>query len=60
LAENAESENVRLKANTDLVDRAGWTPVGQSEVKEVSKFNDMSTKEIQAELDALLAADVFV
>ena len=26
LAEKAESENVRLKANADLLDRAGWNP----------------------------------
>ena len=32
LAEKAESENVRLKANADLLDRVGWNPVDKQEI----------------------------
>ena len=52
LAENAVSENVRLSANRDLLDRAGYKPVERSEVTEVTDISDMSTEEIQAELDS--------
>ena len=54
LAETAVSENVRLKANSDLLDRAGWKPVEKSEITEVSDLQNMTTEELQAELDALL------
>ncbi len=56
LAENAESENVRLKANTDLLDRAGYKPIDKSEVTQVNDLESMTTEEIQAELDALYAS----
>ena len=57
LAETAVSENVRLKANSDLLDRAGWKPVEKSEITEVSDLQNMTTEELQAELDALYRAD---
>ena len=57
LAETAVSENVRLKANSDLLDRAGWRPVEKSEITEVSDLQNMTTEELQAELDALYKAD---
>ena len=57
LAETAVSENVRLKANSDLLDRAGWKPVEKSEITEVSGLQNMTTEELQAELDALYRAD---
>ena len=57
LAETAVSENVRLKANSDLLDRAGWKPVEKSEITEVSDLQNMTTEELQTELDALYKAD---
>ena len=57
LAETAVSENVRLKANSDLLDRAGWKPVEKSEITEVSDLQNMTTEELQVELDALYRAD---
>ena len=57
LAETAVSENVKLNANRDLLDRAGWKPVERSEVTEVTDLQNMTTEELQAELDALYKAD---
>ena len=57
LAETAVSENVKLNANRDLLDRAGWKPVERSEVTEVTDLQNMTTEELQAELDALYRAD---
>ena len=57
LAETAVSENVKLNANRDLLDRAGWKPVEKSEIKEVSDLQNMTDEELQAELDALYKAD---
>ena len=57
LAETAVSENVRLKANSDLLDRAGWKPVERSEVTEVTDLQNMTIEELQTELDALYKAD---
>ncbi len=57
LAESAESENVRLKANTDLLDRAGYRPIDKSEITQMNEFENMTTEEMQAELDALYKAD---
>jgi phage terminase small subunit len=56
LAEKAESENVRLKANADLLDRAGWKPIDKQEITETTAIEDMSDEELQEQLDALLAA----
>jgi phage terminase small subunit len=55
LAENAESENVKLKANADLLDRAGWKPVDKTEVTETGRLESMSTEEVEEELKKLLA-----
>ena len=57
LAETAVSENVRLRANSDLLDRAGWKPVERSEVTEVTDLQNMTIEELQTELDALYKAD---
>ena len=59
LAETAESENVRLKANSDLLDRAGYRPIDKSEVTQVNEYEHMTTEEMQAELDALYAKQGF-
>ena len=56
LAETAVSENVKLNANRDLLDRAGWKPVEKSEIKEVSDLQNMTDEELQAELDGLYKA----
>ena len=56
LAENAESENVKLKANADLLDRAGWKPVDKTEVTETGRLESMSTEEVEEELNKLLAS----
>ena len=58
LAEKAESENVRLKANADLLDRAGWKPVDKQEITETSAIEDMSDEELQAQLDSYFEAEV--
>lgn len=55
LAENAESENVKLKANADLLDRAGWKPVDKQEITEGNRYENMSSDDIKKELDRLLA-----
>ena len=58
LAEKAESENVRLKANADLLDRAGWKPIDKQEITETSAIEDMSDEELQAQLDSYFEAEV--
>ena len=50
LAQNAESESVRLGAVKDLLDRGGLKPVERVETTSVER---MSEEEIQRELDAL-------
>ena len=57
LAETAVSEKVKLNANRDLLDRAGWKPVERSEVTEVTDLQNMTIEELQTELDALYKAD---
>lgn len=57
LAETAVSENIKLNANRDLLDRAGWNPVEKSEITEVTDLQNMTTEELQAELDSLYKAD---
>ena len=57
LAETAVSENVKLNANRDLLDRVGWKPIDRSEVTEVTDLQNMTTEELQAELDSLYKAD---
>ena len=50
LAESAVSEKVKLDANKDLLDRAGWKPVDKSEVTEVNSWETASREELEAEL----------
>jgi len=42
LAENAQSENVKLKANANLLDRAGWQSVVKNEFTETSDIENMA------------------
>ena len=49
-AESAVSEKVKLDANKDLLDRAGWKPVDKSEVTEVNQWENASREELEAEL----------
>ena len=49
LAENAESESVRLGATRDLLDRAGFRPVDRHEV-----VKDKSVEELNAQLVRLV------
>ena len=50
LAESAVSEKVKLDANKDLLDRAGWKPVDKSEITEVNQWETASREELEAEL----------
>ena len=52
LAESAVSEKVKLDANKDLLDRAGWKPVEKSEVT-TNDTSNMTHDEIMEELDQL-------
>ena len=58
LAEKAESENVRVKANADLLDRAGWKPIDKQEITGKNDIEDMSDEELQAQLDSYFEAEV--
>ena len=58
LAEKAESENVRLKANADLLDRAGWKPVDKQEITGKNEIEEMSDEELQEQLDSYFEAEV--
>ena len=58
LAEKAESENVRLKVNADLLDRAGWKPIDKQEITGKNDIEDMSDEELQAQLDSYFEAEV--
>ena len=49
LAENAESESVRLGATRDLLDRAGFRPVDRHEI-----VKDKSVEELNAQLISLV------
>jgi len=49
LAENAESESVRLGATRDLLDRAGFRPVDRNE-----KVKEKSVEELNAQLVSLV------
>jgi|TARA_B110000263_G_scaffold229418_1_gene223166 hypothetical protein len=42
LAENAQSENVKLKAKANLLDRAGWQSVVKNEFTETSDIENMA------------------
>ena len=58
LALNAESEAVRLNACKDLLDRAGYKPIDRSKIESVTTtVHELSTEELEAELEKLLATD---
>jgi phage terminase small subunit len=51
LAQSADSENVRLNATRDLLDRSGLKPVEKQEIHTTSgRLEDMTVEEIDAEL----------
>ena len=52
LAENAESESVRLGTTRDLLDRAGFRPVDRHEI-----VRDKSIEELNAQLVSLVGED---
>ena len=52
LAENAESESVRLGATRDLIDRAGFRPVDRHEI-----VRDKSIDELNTQLVSLVGED---
>ena len=52
LAENAESESVRLGATRDLFDRAGFRPVDRHEI-----VKEKSVEELNAQLVSLVGDD---
>ena len=52
LAENAESESVRLGATRDLLDRAGFRPVDRHEI-----VKEKSVEELNAQLVSLVGDD---
>ena len=52
LAENAESESVRLGATRDLLDRAGFRPVDRHEI-----VKEKSAEELNAQLVSLVGND---
>ena len=52
LAENAESESVRLGATRDLLDRDGFRPVDRHEI-----VRDKSIEELNAQLVSLVGDD---
>ena len=49
LAENAESESVRLGATRDLLDRAGFSPVDRHEI-----VKEKTVEELNAQLVSLV------
>ena len=49
LAENAESESVRLEATRDLLDRAGFRPVDRHEI-----VKEKTVEELNAQLVSLV------
>ena len=50
LAESAVSEKVKLDANKDLLDRAGWKPVDKSHVTQANDWENSSMEELESEL----------
>ena len=53
LAEDAESESVRLGAVKDILDRAGMKPADRIQ-QEISHVENASTDELKRELEALI------
>ena len=50
LAESAVSEKVKLDANKDLLDRAGWKPIDKAHVTQTNDWENASSEELEAEL----------
>ena len=50
LAESAVSEKVKLDANKDLLDRAGWKPINKAHVTQANDWENSSSEELEAEL----------
>ena len=50
LAESAVSEKVKLDANKDLLDRAGWKPIDKSHISQVNDWENSSMEELESEL----------
>ena len=50
LAESAVSEKVKLDANKDLLDRAGWKPIDKSHVTQANDWENSSMAELESEL----------
>ena len=50
LAESAVSEKVKLDANKDLLDRAGWKPIDKSHVSQTKDWENSSMEELESEL----------
>ena len=50
LAESAVSEKVKLDANKDLLDRAGWKPIDKAHVTQANDWENASKDELEAEL----------
>jgi hypothetical protein len=50
LAESAVSEKVKLDANKDLLDRAGWKPIDKSHVTQANDWETSSMEELESEL----------
>ena len=50
LAESAVSEKVKLDANKDLLDTAGWKPIDKAHVTQTNDWENASSEELEAEL----------
>ncbi len=53
LAQNADSETVRLNATRDLLDRSGLKPVEKQEIHQVSQVENLSDEQLRQELDSI-------
>ena len=53
LDESADSENVRLNANRDLLDRVGLTSPTKQEITQVNKIENMTKEELEGELSQI-------
>jgi len=53
LAQNADSETVRLNATRDLLDRSGLKPVEKQEIHQVNHVENLSSEQLQQELDSI-------
>ena len=53
LAQNADSETVRLNATRDLLDRSGLKPIERQEIHQVNHVENLSSEQLQEELDSI-------